>query len=222
METEQLAIFSPTMERIGVRTRAEVHAQGYWHETFHCWFLQEVASKRYILFQQRASQKKDFPDRLDITAAGHLLATETAADGVREIQEELGLDLALADLVPAGIVPDPILIQQFQDREFCHLFFYQIPVPITNLVLQREEVAGIAYVEFTDFEHLLRAQIETVTAQVYLTEPHDPQKIITRHFKLADFCPHSAHYYETVLSAGSAIFERRQSGTQISKFLSES
>ncbi|GHO82039.1 NUDIX hydrolase [Dictyobacter formicarum] len=200
METEQLAIFSATMERIGVRTRAEVHSKGYWHETFQCWFLQEQAGRRYILFQQRAPQKKDFPNQLDITAAGHLLANETPQDGVREIHEELGLELSLTDLVPAGIVPDPILLPHFQDREFCHLFFYVLPGPVTNLVLQREEVAGIAYIELNACECLLHREISELSAQVYLTDAHDPQKIITRRFQRQDFCPHSDQYYDTVLS----------------------
>lgn len=199
METEQLAIFNASMERIGVRTRAEVHSKGYWHETFQCWFLQEVAGRHYILFQLRAPQKKDFPNQLDITAAGHLLANETPQDGVREIHEELGLELSLADLVPAGVVPDPFLQPHFQDREFCHLSFYLLPGSVTDLVLQREEVAGIAYIELNDCERLLHGEISELSAQVYLTDAHNPQKIITRHFQRQDFCPHSDHYYNTVL-----------------------
>ncbi|GCE09082.1 NUDIX hydrolase [Dictyobacter aurantiacus] len=199
METEQLAIFSETMERIGVRTRAEVHREGYWHETFHCWFVQRQADRRSILFQQRAAQKKDYPNQLDITAAGHLLAHETPRDGVREIQEELGLELAFDDLVSAGILPDPFLRPGFLDREFCHLFFYLLSIPITDLVLQREEVACIVRVELEDFERLLRQQVSEISAPVYLTDSADPQTIITRNFQREDFCPHTDQYYETLL-----------------------
>ncbi|GLV54463.1 putative Nudix hydrolase [Dictyobacter sp. S3.2.2.5] len=207
METEQLAIFSETMERIGVRTRAEVHSQGYWHETFQCWFVQKQAGRRSILFQQRAAQKKDFPNQLDITAAGHLLAHESFRDGVREIQEELGLQLSIDDLVPAGIVPDPILLPGFQDREFCHLFFYLLPCPITSLVLQREEVAGIVCIELNDCERLLHHEISDLSAQVYLSDANHPCKVITRNVQRQDLCPHNDAYYDTVLKYAHRLLD---------------
>jgi hypothetical protein len=62
METEQLKIFDENRNPIGVASREDVHRLGYWHETFHCWFV-------------------------DITAAGHLMADESVEDGVREIKE---------------------------------------------------------------------------------------------------------------------------------------
>lgn len=209
METEQLTIFTEKMERIGVRSRAEVHAQGYWHETFHCWFVQEVNGKHYLLFQQRAAQKKDFPSLLDITAAGHLLSHETPRDGLREIQEELGLALAFTDLFPAGIIQDPILLGSFLDREFCHVYLYRLTQPITSLVLQRDEVAAIIQITLEDFAHLLQQKISAIPGHIYLNEQDDTNKVTYSNFNITNFCPHNPEYYQAILHHAKGLLRAK-------------
>jgi isopentenyldiphosphate isomerase len=78
MNEEKLSIFDEDYNRLGERTREEVHANGYWHETFHCWLAHydEDSEEDYIYFQLRSDRKKDYPGLLDITAAGHILSHE--------------------------------------------------------------------------------------------------------------------------------------------------
>lgn len=90
MELELLKIFGDDRNQIGVASRKDVHRLGYWHEAFHCWFVSNEKGIDYIYLQLRSNSKKDYPNLLDITAAGHLLANETVRDGVREIKEEIG------------------------------------------------------------------------------------------------------------------------------------
>lgn len=97
--SERLKIFDEDRFQIGIATRDEVHRFGFWHETFHCWFVSEEAGTYYIYLQLRSATKKDYPNLLDITAAGHLLADETVQDGIREIKEEIGIDLTIEDLI---------------------------------------------------------------------------------------------------------------------------
>ena len=74
LEDEWLNTFNDRHVKIGVESRTNVHAQGLWHETFHCWFVKLVDIEPHLYFQQRSEVKKDFPCLFDITAAGHLLA----------------------------------------------------------------------------------------------------------------------------------------------------
>ncbi len=142
-------IYDERMQPLGQAPRSEVHRCGYWHRTFHCWLvrLEEPRGKLYIRFQKRQSGKDTFPDRYDITVAGHLKAGETVRDAAREIEEEIGLLPSFEDLVwiedcreeaegIAGGVP-------FIDREVSSVYAWASPASLAEFRLQREEVAGI-------------------------------------------------------------------------------
>lgn len=110
-EQEKLKIFDDNKNLLGLATRSDVHRIGYWHEAFHCWFISKEQGINYIYLQLRSKNKKDYPNLLDITAAGHLLADETVEDGVREIKEEIGIDVAFKELVKLGVI-DYCVVQE--------------------------------------------------------------------------------------------------------------
>src|SRR5690606_34920459 len=115
---EMLKIFDSDKNHIGIATREEVHRLGHWHEAFHCWFIsKEEGGKYYIYLQLRSSKKKDYPNLLDITAAGHLLAHETILDGVREIKEEIGIEVLPNQLELLGSIDYCVEKENLIDRE---------------------------------------------------------------------------------------------------------
>ena len=146
---EMLKVFDVHQREIGVASRDEVHRLGYWHETFHCWIVSPGAE--YIYLQLRSKTKKDYPNLLDITAAGHLLADETVKDGVREIKEELGVDVSFEKLIPIGVIGYSMIQENLIDKEFANVFLYESALNWDDFVLQEEEVSGIVRVKFNDF-----------------------------------------------------------------------
>ncbi|MNJ40028.1 isopentenyl-diphosphate delta-isomerase [compost metagenome] len=104
MQTEMLNIYDENRVHIGVATRADVHQFGYWYESIHCWFVSHDENEDYIYFQLRSEHKRDYPNLLDITAAGHLLSHETVEDGVREIKEETGIEVSMSELTSLGVM----------------------------------------------------------------------------------------------------------------------
>lgn len=155
MEDEQLNIFDSKGRLTDTASRADAHKKGLWHETFHCWFIEVKENKTFIHFQLRSPDKKDFANMLDITAAGHLTAEESVEDGIREIKEELGISLSLNDLIYAGKIADEIIIDDFIDRELCHVFIYKIPADTKpDYVFQDKEVAGMVKIEVSEFEKI--------------------------------------------------------------------
>jgi isopentenyldiphosphate isomerase len=94
----------------GVATRREVHARGLWHRTLHLW-LATPDEGGSLLYQLRSATTANWPNRLDASVAGHLLAGETFADAMRESREEIGITVPSAAAILLGIRreehPDP-------------------------------------------------------------------------------------------------------------------
>jgi isopentenyldiphosphate isomerase len=222
VDSEQLAILDEQMVYIGVRTREEVHTQGFWHETFHCWFLKEEEGKKYLLFQLRSAQKKEYPSLLDVTAAGHLLAGETPIDGLREVEEELGITLSFEHLVKVGVLKEAQMENGLIDREMCHVYLYRCNLDLDDFVLQEEEVSGLVLVELEQFECFVRGECEMVKGYGYKVNENGERIPLGGWEKDAipgasrssvayaalpgvdlrkvDFCPHSERYCAKMLA----------------------
>ncbi|MEC2070995.1 NUDIX hydrolase [Alkalihalophilus marmarensis] len=106
MDTEHITIVDEQRKPVGIASRADIHRKGLWHETFHCWMVGREENHYYIYLQRRSAHKIDFPSLFDITAAGHILANETIEDGVREVHEELGIEVTMNELIPLGAIED--------------------------------------------------------------------------------------------------------------------
>ncbi|MFS1513772.1 NUDIX hydrolase [Chengkuizengella sp. SCS-71B] len=161
--SELLHIFDEDMNLIGKQPRDIVHKKGYWHETFHCWITVREEGDTFLLFQKRAACKADYPNFLDITSAGHLLASETIKDGIREVEEELGLKVKFEDLVSIGIIKEEIRTEAIIDREFCHVFLYEKDI-IPKFTLQQEEVASIFKIKLYEVIELFEGRLREIKA----------------------------------------------------------
>ncbi|WP_084387056.1 NUDIX hydrolase [Enterococcus rivorum] len=142
-EKEMITIFNSEYELIGTASREEAHKKGLWHETFHCWMYDINDDEVFLYFQQRSAKKKDFPNQLDITAAGHLLAGETVFDGFREVTEELGLEISPNSADCLGVFPVQIHLEDFYDNEFTNVFIVKKKLELGTFVLQEEEVSAV-------------------------------------------------------------------------------
>ncbi|OZM56384.1 NUDIX hydrolase [Lottiidibacillus patelloidae] len=199
MEHEVLNVFNKERELIGTATRAEVHRKGLWHEAFHCWFVAKEDDVEYIYLQLRSPQKKDNPNLYDITAAGHLLATESVEDGVREVKEELGIDVAIEQLLPLGIVEYSVKKENFIDNEFANVFLYRGNFSFDDFSLQKEEVAGIVKIAFSHFYELWLGEREKVQLTGF-TEIGETEKVFLNDEVGKDaFVQHPLAYYENIL-----------------------
>ncbi len=151
---ELLDVYDEREEWLGVERRDVVHRDGLWHRCFHLW----VVSGDGVLLQRRAAGKEAFPGMLDATAAGHLLAGESVAHGVREAEEELGVAFAFEALQALGMRamvdrPTPATL----NREFQHVFLARDSRPLAAWTgFDRAEVAALAWVAVKDFGELVR------------------------------------------------------------------
>lgn len=208
MEQEQLKIFDENRKVIGVATRKEVHKVGHWHEVFHCWLVRKDGEKVYLYLQLRSETKKDYPSLYDITAAGHLLADESVQDGVRELKEELGVEVSFDELVSLGIIDYCVKKDDFIDKEIANIFLLQTDFAIEDFILQKEEVAGMVKVEFTDFMDLWLGKLSTITVSGYRIDSVGVCSKIQERVGKDRFVPHQTHFYLNVLEKINTVIEK--------------
>lgn len=199
MDQEQLNIYDEHRNHIGVASRKEVHEKGYWHEAFHCWFVSIEESKPSIYLQLRSKDKKDYPDLLDITAAGHLLADETVQDGVREVKEEVGIDVSYEELEPLGVLNYCVERGQFTDKEIANVFLYQTSVEMKEFTLQKEEVAGMIKADFQNFESLWKGDLDSIMVEGFRIDGDGHQVDYKEAVGRDKFVPHEQSFYLEVI-----------------------
>ncbi|MBW7476015.1 NUDIX domain-containing protein [Paenibacillus oenotherae] len=201
-EEERFDIYDKSGAHIGTAARSDVHAQGYWHRSFHCWLIRREGSRKLVLFQLRHGNKDTFPLHFDITAAGHLTAGETVQQAVREVEEELGIPAAYESLIPLGEIRlearGMARGRPFIDREISDVFGLVYDDPIESLKLQADEVIGVYEAELDSMIALFEDHLETVTAQGF--EVHEDGRRVygERLVKAAEFVPRPFTCYADV------------------------
>lgn len=122
--------------------KSVAHQHGFFHATVHIWLY---TKDEKVLLQQRAPTKKVFPNLWDISVAGHIGAGEEILDAaVREVYEEIGLTLKKEELIKIGTRKHQVSHDNgIQDNEFHHVFIAELKVPISELIVQQDEVAGL-------------------------------------------------------------------------------
>lgn len=199
MENEMLKIFDENKHQIGIATREEVHRLGHWHEAFHCWFVSREEEKDYIYLQLRSDIKKDYPSLLDITAAGHLLAQETVLDGIREIKEEIGIDVSINELESLGVINYCVVKENFIDKEIAYVFLYRYNNTFEEFTLQKEEVSGMLKTEFDDFYELWIGDLEQISVKGFKIDSGGNRVLVNKIVERNQFVPHEISFYQSVV-----------------------
>ena len=199
---ELLDVFDSKMNLIGTAERKEVHKMGYWHQTFHCWIIREENGKHYVLFQIRDKNKDVAPNKLDITAAGHLKSGESKQDGVREINEELGLDIKYEDLTYLGIRITASENTNQINKEFAHVFLLKDNTPLNDYSFNDGEVAGLVEIEIADGLNLCSQKKKNIPCRVFRNN-----QIREENITFEQFIPRIDSYYYKVFIMAERYFQ---------------
>jgi len=198
MADELVDVFDENYVMQGQCMKSIAHKYGLWVHSFHCWLFSPT--KRTVLFQLRAPNKKLFPDALDISAAGHLQSGEAVEDGVREIEEELGIDVDFEDLISLGIKHDLANLPGIVNRQFCHVFLYSWDLEVADLKMDSEEVYGILEINIDDGLQLFSNKIKEASAHgIFYEEKTNEWKPVVKTVSLASFIPRVDNYYLKIM-----------------------
>ena len=116
MQDEPITIYDQHGQKLGVRSRAEVHRTGLWHRAVNVLLFR---SDGRLVVQQRSKNKDVCPGLWDLSVAEHLTPGETDAQAaLRGLHEELGLqDVAVTPVgeeLTATLTAPGIHDQEFQ------------------------------------------------------------------------------------------------------------
>jgi isopentenyl-diphosphate Delta-isomerase len=129
----------------GVSKRAAY--TGILHGASHVWVWRLAADGTIeVLLQLRAPGKRTWPERLDISAAGHIGNGEkplTAA--VRETQEEIGITIIASEIQFAGVHRFYVTANDgFIENEVRFIYTYQLP-DNTEISMTDGEVSSVVW-----------------------------------------------------------------------------
>ncbi|PFE09038.1 NUDIX hydrolase [Bacillus cereus] len=199
--TEWLTLVNEKGIKQGKKLRDDIHRDGDWHETFHCWFVEQDDDDISLYFQLRAYNKKNLPGIWDVTSAGHIMHGEDIlTGGIRELKEELGLSFYTTNLVYKGIYKTNHEYLNFIDREMCHVYFHIVTKPIVFAL--GNEVEDIMKINATVLWKLLKGEQSLVTATPVISAKTEPI-VVT----LQDISAFEIDYYQFVIEQGRNILK---------------
>ena len=187
---EMLSFYDDELNELGITLRSEIHSKGFLHKVVHCWIIAEECNEKWIYFQQRSYDKKDFPGLYDIAAAGHIDAGEEAEVAViRETKEEIGIEIDSKKLRFIGSIREKMYLDNFDNNEICEVYLY--PTENTKFELGNE-VEKMVKISFDQFKKWILEGSENIVA----FSMDSKAKFI---LKPQEFCAHKKEYLELIV-----------------------
>lgn len=133
------------------KPRSLIHRDGDLHPTVHIWIICRKDMGIYVLLQKRSAEKLIHPECYDVSSAGHVTqGGEYRESAVRELKEELGLDISLQKLEHIGMIRNSTKFNGLIDNELSSVYLYNGDVDADSLTLQKSEVAEVCWAEIDE------------------------------------------------------------------------
>lgn len=153
---EYLDYYDENDNYLGFKSRAEVHKEGLWHKTVHCWLYDKEGN---VYFQIRKDSGTFYT-----TASGHVLKGETVKEAFRrEIFEEIGIYVDSSDATLVNVVTwkmDKLKSDGsiFKDRARANVYIDLYEDLEYNFNFDKNEVLGLVKVNVYDALELFKKE----------------------------------------------------------------
>lgn len=140
-----------------IKEKLQAHKDGDWHKTAHIWIIND---KNELLLQKRSPSKRDHPNYWDISGAGHIITGENSLiGGIRELKEELGIDIKENDLEFLFTV---ISIKNPLNREFQDVYLVRTNLDVNEYTFCDAEVSEVKYIQYKELEQMVKNKVEDI------------------------------------------------------------
>jgi isopentenyldiphosphate isomerase len=153
MSLEQIDVLDEQGNNTGrVLSFDEVHQNELWHGVAHIWVYND---KGQMLMQQRGSDVAWAANKWDLAGGGHISAGETPKQAaMRELSEELGLEVNEKDLIQAGktYAENTTPKTGKLHRAWEWNYIAKMDVDLSEVKLQAEETQKVAWMDLDQIE----------------------------------------------------------------------
>ena len=141
--------------------RELIHQKGLYHREVGIWIMNE---KGEILVQKRSANKKQAPNKWGVTA-GHVDAGQEPIEvAIREVLEEIGLELSKEDIEFLFVVKK---YKKFSDTQYNnniqYIYFTKTNREISEYIIQEEELSEVKYISIEELEKIIENKDEKYT-----------------------------------------------------------
>jgi len=155
MADELIDIYNENNKPLSLsKMKSEAHKKGLWHRAAHIWIYNH---KGEILLQLRSQEKDLYPNKWDVSVAGHVSAgEEPITSAIREIKEEIGLSVEAKDLDFIKIRKAEVFFENIINKEFYYIYFMKFDGNVNELILQEEEVSDVRFLSINKVQEELK------------------------------------------------------------------
>ena len=169
MAEEIIDVYDEKMHLLGQATRSQAHQEGLWHMSFHCWIVRRSPEGRPQVLLQVRGKTQNHPSLIDISAAGHLLSGETPHDGIKSIEQELGLKVDFAKLTKLFTANHVFQKDGYINHEFNPTYLLEDSTPLLDYKLNPDRVEGLFIADVEDMLNLFKHKVEIFAVALTLT-----------------------------------------------------
>lgn len=163
------------------KARSAVHRDGDWHRSLHVWVAGfDDSGQPFLLLQRRGKDKDVAPGILDATVGGHFRTGETLDQVVREVDEEIGVSVTVADLWRLGTRVSVIEAPSsgIVDRELQEVYLLRDDRPLTGYRPNAAEVDELVQVSLPALLEFLTTGGEELPALVLDAHTRQAREIL--------------------------------------------
>jgi 8-oxo-dGTP pyrophosphatase MutT (NUDIX family) len=187
--SEIIDIYDEKFKFIRTCDKKLAHQKGFWHKSFICIVFNP--KKKTAILQMKVPGRYSFnrPDYLDFSVGGHYRSGELVKDGVREIKEELGIDIDFNNLISLGIRKKSAHVaKDFIENEFQYIFLLPSKIDIKDYPIDNTEVNRLVEVDIDSALMLLRKEVKSINVSI-MKMKNDIIEVNTTEIDLNSFVP---------------------------------